>query len=203
MAAWQAERDRVSGLHRPGPRPSPGRPTPRCRPSPSSCSTGSTPCSSCPASGSSSPGACPVTSWAATPDSPSTWPEPATIRSAGTGRRPSPIDTGVVTVTDKRAVFSGSLHTRTWDYTTVIGYHANAEPPWTAIAVSDRQRVSGIALRPAHAEEFRFALALGLARGHGARPAWWMTCTVSSTSSTGNGPSPGRPSAHHRAAPVR
>jgi len=81
---------------------------------------------------------------------------------------PAPIDSGVVTVTDKRAVFSGSLHTRIWDYATVIGYHTNVTPPWTAIAVSDRQRVSGLRYDPNHAEEFRFALVLGLARGHGA-----------------------------------
>jgi hypothetical protein len=79
---------------------------------------------------------------------------------------PTPIDSGVVTVTDRRAVFSGSLHARTWDYTAVIGFHSNDRPPWTAIAVSDRQRVSGIRYDAAHAEEFRFALALGLARGH-------------------------------------
>jgi hypothetical protein len=79
---------------------------------------------------------------------------------------PTPIDTGVITVTDRRAVFAGSLHTRTWDYATVIGYHTSAQPPWTAIAVSDRQTVSGIAYDTIHAEEFRFALALGLARGH-------------------------------------
>lgn len=85
--------------------------------------------------------------------------------SAGHGE-PTPIDAGVVTLTDRRTVFAGSLHSRTWDYTTVIGYHSNAEPPWTAIAVSDRQRVSGIGYDPAHAEEFRFALALGLARSH-------------------------------------
>jgi hypothetical protein len=79
---------------------------------------------------------------------------------------PTPIDTGVITVTDRRAVFSGSLHSRTWDYTTVIGYHTSAHPPWTAIAVSDRQTVSGVGYDVIHAEEFRFALALGLARGH-------------------------------------
>jgi hypothetical protein len=83
-----------------------------------------------------------------------------------TDEDPTPIDTGVVTVTDKRTVFSGSLHTRTWEYATVIGFHTNADPPWTAIAVSDRQRVSGIRYDTTHAEEFRFALALGLARAH-------------------------------------
>ncbi|HXQ60351.1 MAG TPA: hypothetical protein VN799_09630, partial [Acidimicrobiales bacterium] len=80
---------------------------------------------------------------------------------------PTPIDSGVVTVTDQRAVFSGSLHTRTWDYSAVIGYHSSARPPWTAIAVRDRQTVSGVRYDPTHAEEFRFALALGLARFHG------------------------------------
>jgi hypothetical protein len=79
----------------------------------------------------------------------------------------TPIDSGVVTLTDRRAVFAGRLHSRTWDYTQVIGYHHNADPPWTAIAVSDRQRVSGVRYDPASAEEFRFALALGLARSHG------------------------------------
>lgn len=89
----------------------------------------------------------------------------AHIRSTADGE-PAAIDTGVVTVTDLRVVFSGSLHLRTWDYTTVIGFHANADPPWTAIAVSDRQRVSGISYDTAHSEEFGFALALGLARYH-------------------------------------
>jgi hypothetical protein len=79
---------------------------------------------------------------------------------------PTPIDTGVITVTDRRAVFSGSLHLRTWDYGLVIGFHANAHPPWTAIAVSDRQKVSGVGYDAAQAEEFRFALTLGLARAH-------------------------------------
>ena len=81
---------------------------------------------------------------------------------------PTPIDTGVVTVTDRRTVFSGSLHTHTWDYASVIGFHTHAHPPWTAIAVADRQRVAGLRYDAAHAEEFRFALTLGLARSHDA-----------------------------------
>lgn len=89
---------------------------------------------------------------------------------ASAGQEPTPIDTGVTTVTDRRAVFAGSLHNRTWDFATVIGYHTNADPPWTAIAVSDRQRVSAIAYAATHAEEFRFALALGLARRHQSVP---------------------------------
>jgi hypothetical protein len=89
-------------------------------------------------------------------------------RAAGADDEPAAIDTGVITLTDKRAVFSGSLHLRTWDYTTVIGFHSNPQPPWTAIAVSDRQRVDGVRYDAGHSEEFRFALALGLARCHGA-----------------------------------
>ena len=79
---------------------------------------------------------------------------------------PTPIDAGVVTMTDRRAVFAGSLHTRIWDYQAVIGFHHNPLPPWTAIAVADRQRVSGVRYELSHAEEFRFALVLGLARAH-------------------------------------
>jgi hypothetical protein len=90
------------------------------------------------------------------------------VGSGPADEEPTPIDTGVVTVTDRRAVFTGSLHLRTWDFGSVIGYHTNSQPPWTAIAVSDRQRVSGIRYDAAHSEEFRFALALGLARSHDA-----------------------------------
>jgi Protein of unknown function (DUF2510) len=84
----------------------------------------------------------------------------------GADHEPTPIDTGVITVTDRRAVFSGSLHSRTWDYASVIGYHSHDDPPWTAVAVSDRQRISGVRYDTSQAEEFRFALALGLARCH-------------------------------------
>ena len=88
------------------------------------------------------------------------------VAGASVEAEPTPVDMGVVTVTDRRAVFAGSLHTRTWDYTAVIGYHSNPDPPWTAIAVRDRQKVSGVRYDTAHAEEFRFALALGMARCH-------------------------------------
>jgi hypothetical protein len=89
-------------------------------------------------------------------------------RTPSAAAEPSPIDTGVITLTDQRAVFSGSLHLHTWDYDAVIGFYSNPEPPWTAIAVSDRQRVAGVRYDSGHSEEFRFALALGLARRHGA-----------------------------------
>ncbi|HVC69501.1 MAG TPA: DUF2510 domain-containing protein [Acidimicrobiales bacterium] len=83
-----------------------------------------------------------------------------------TDEESAPIDSGVVTVTDKRIAFAGGLHTRIWEYADVTGYLSNVHPPWTAIAVSDRQRISGVSYDAVHAEEFRFALALGLARFH-------------------------------------
>jgi hypothetical protein len=93
------------------------------------------------------------------------------VTRAGSGHaradeEPPAIDTGVVTVTDRRAVFTGRLHLRTWDYPSVIGFHTNTDPPWTAIAVADRQRTSGLSYDASQAEEFRFALVLGLARFH-------------------------------------
>ena len=93
------------------------------------------------------------------------------VARAGAGRspaeeEPTAIDTGVITITDRRAVFTGRLHLRTWDYPNVIGFHTNPDPPWTAIAVADRQRTSGLGYDASQAEEFRFALALGLARFH-------------------------------------
>jgi hypothetical protein len=104
-----------------------------------------------------------------------TFPVTRTVHAGDTGTgdgdaQPVPIDTGVVTVTDRRVVFSGPLHARTWDYASVLGYHNSIDPPWTAIPVSDRQRVSGLRYGEAQAEGFRFALTLGMARFHGSLP---------------------------------
>lgn len=80
---------------------------------------------------------------------------------------PEVIDSGMAGFTDKRVVFTGTRHAQEWDFSHVLGYHNEDSPNWTAIPVSSRQAVSGVGYDEAHAEEVRFALALGLARYHG------------------------------------
>jgi hypothetical protein len=79
---------------------------------------------------------------------------------------PTPIDTGSVTITDRRVVFQGTKHVREWDYERLLGYQHDPTLPWTAIQVSNRKKVSGVLYDREHAEEFHFRLALGLAHFH-------------------------------------
>jgi hypothetical protein len=83
------------------------------------------------------------------------------------GEAVTPLDQGSVTVTDRRVVFTGGREAREWDFEHTIGFHNYEEPPWTAIAVSGRQRVSGIRYPVEATEGFRFALVLGIARARG------------------------------------
>ena len=75
---------------------------------------------------------------------------------------PTPVDTGVATITNQRIVFQGPLQTREWDYSKLLGYQHFDSPPWTALQVSNRQKTSGILYdqTSAHEVQFRFALAL-------------------------------------------
>jgi hypothetical protein len=79
---------------------------------------------------------------------------------------PTPIDTGTATITDQRVVFQGDKQAREWAYAKLIGYHHDPAAPWTAIQVSNREKVSGILYDHAHADEFHFRLALALAHYH-------------------------------------
>ena len=78
------------------------------------------------------------------------------------------LDSGTATVTDSRVVFVGARAAHEWGFDKVLGFHHTEEPPWTAIAVSGGQKISGLRYDPSHVEAFRFSLALGLARFHGA-----------------------------------
>ncbi len=75
-------------------------------------------------------------------------------------------DTGTTTVTDRRVVFSGTQGTYEWPYDDVLGFFHAENPPWTAIPVAGRDKISGVRYDPAHAEAFRFSLTLGIARFH-------------------------------------
>ena len=79
---------------------------------------------------------------------------------------PTPIDTGTATITDQRVVFQGAKQAREWAYAKLLGYQHDPSEPWTAIQVSNRQKVSGVLYDRAHADEFQFRLALALAHFH-------------------------------------
>ncbi|MHB8330549.1 MAG: DUF2510 domain-containing protein [Acidimicrobiales bacterium] len=87
------------------------------------------------------------------------------------GELPAAADAGVVTVTDHRVVFTGPRHAREWAFAEVLGYHHSDGPPWTAFPTRGRDRASGVLYDDAHADDFRFSLALGMARFHGSTDA--------------------------------
>jgi len=76
---------------------------------------------------------------------------------------PTPIDTGTVTITNQRVVFQGSKQAREWAFSKLLGHEDHAEAPWTALPVSNRQKVSGFLYDGEHAPIIRFRLALALA----------------------------------------
>jgi hypothetical protein len=76
----------------------------------------------------------------------------------------APVDAGDLTFTDHRIVFSGTHKSVEWEYAELLGLCHLDQPPWTAVAVSGRERASGFRYDEGQAEEVRFAIVLGLAR---------------------------------------
>jgi hypothetical protein len=58
---------------------------------------------------------------------------------------PTIIDTGTVVVTNQRVVFVGANRTTEWAFAKLISIQHYEHQPWTAIAVSNRQKMSGFA----------------------------------------------------------
>ena len=79
---------------------------------------------------------------------------------------PTPIDTGTFTVTSTRAVFAGQKHSREWAWSKLLSV-TNFDPGWTAIAVSNRQKISGVGVDSANRELFEFWIDLAVARATG------------------------------------
>lgn len=80
---------------------------------------------------------------------------------------PTPIDTGALTITDRRATFVGSKQTREWAWTKLVGFHDEDVSTWTGIAVSNRQKISGVAYPSSQAASVRLHLELAAALGNG------------------------------------
>jgi hypothetical protein len=85
---------------------------------------------------------------------------------------PTPIDMGTVTITNQRVVFEGSKQAREWSFDKLLGHEDHSEAPWTALPVSNRQKVSGFMYDAQHAPEVRFRLALALATHNNTRAAF-------------------------------
>ena len=79
---------------------------------------------------------------------------------------PQIIDVGTITITNQRVVFQGTKASREWAYAKLLGFQHADDPggPWTALQVSNRQKVSGFMYDDEHADVIRFRLALAVAR---------------------------------------
>jgi hypothetical protein len=74
----------------------------------------------------------------------------------------APVDSGRVFVTSQRVVFAGGRTTREWNFAKLIGVDSSHDDNTVLVHVSNRQKVSGLALGAAGGEFLRF-LALGVA----------------------------------------
>jgi hypothetical protein len=77
---------------------------------------------------------------------------------------PTAVDHGTFALTSRRAVFVGSAQTREWAWDKLIAVQHSEAQPWTDIAVSNRQKTSGILYDAAHAELVRFWIDFAVAK---------------------------------------
>lgn len=85
---------------------------------------------------------------------------------------PARIDDGVFTVTNQRGVFIGKKATREWQWAMLRGVFHAADAAWTAIAVSNRKWVSGIACDNEDIDHLRFWIDFAVATVNGTRDAF-------------------------------
>ncbi len=76
---------------------------------------------------------------------------------------PTVIDQGAITITTRRVIFQGAKQAREWSFSKLLGLQHDPVRPWTAISVSNRQKVSGFLYDHEHTADIRFRLSLGLA----------------------------------------
>jgi hypothetical protein len=80
---------------------------------------------------------------------------------------PTTIDHGTFVITTQRAVFEGTTQTREWAFGKLVAVQHYANRPWSAIQVSNRQKVSGIIYDPSTAGPLRTAFDVALGVFHG------------------------------------
>jgi len=79
---------------------------------------------------------------------------------------PTPIDEGTFALTNQRATFMGAKQTREWLWSKLVGVAHQPAAPWTAIAVSNRQKTSGVGYDTEHAGLIRFSIDLAVAKAN-------------------------------------
>lgn len=81
--------------------------------------------------------------------------------------RPTPIDRGTLAITDRRIVFLGQTRSIDWQFRRMLGVTHDESGTWTAVHVSNRQRLHGFGYPRSHGDDVRFyvALAAALYRG--------------------------------------
>lgn len=90
-----------------------------------------------------------------------------TARTTSTVDQPTPIDRGSLTITDQRVVFLGATRTVDWQFRRLIGVSHDPQCRWTALHVSNRQRLHGFGYPRAHADDVDFYLSLAMAKFSG------------------------------------
>ena len=83
---------------------------------------------------------------------------------------PTPIDVGRAVITDQRVTFAGQRASREWLFSKLIGCQHDPDN-WTVLAVSNRQKASGIGYDSEHAPDVIFRLDLAIATATSRRPS--------------------------------
>lgn len=73
-------------------------------------------------------------------------------------------DVGSAVITSQRVIFHGSMNSREWAFSKLMGLDNDATRPLTLLHVSNRQKVSGLLYPHDTAQPFRYYLGLGIAR---------------------------------------
>jgi Protein of unknown function (DUF2510) len=76
---------------------------------------------------------------------------------------PTIIDRGTIVVTTQRVVFVGAIRSTEWAFAKLVSIQNYEQRPWTAIAVSNRQKVSGFVYDAEHQDHVRIMLELATA----------------------------------------
>lgn len=77
--------------------------------------------------------------------------------------RPTAIDRGTLVITDRRVLFLGRTRSIDWQFRRLLGVTHDDSGTWTALHVSNRQRLHGVGYPRARGDDVRFYLALAVA----------------------------------------
>jgi hypothetical protein len=97
--------------------------------------------------------------------------------------KPTIIDTGAFTITDQRALFVGTKQSREWLWTKLLGFSHG--PDWVGIAVSNRQKVSGVSYDEANRVALNVYLEVAVAKAQGQLDKLVMELEAAATALTG------------------